>query len=188
VQRFNSTLGCFVHFHVIVPDGVFRADAAGAVVFREGPAPPGRARGRGLDAAPPSSARFGTDGRLLGSWMSLTGRWRRWRLRAPWTLSFRHGSPRLSWSPRRFNSSFSRALAVAGGRLLLTSRTARWSWPSWRTSGCRRRRRRSREREVPASILRERQRLGQGPKARATSRGRRCAATTTRARFEGLPG
>ena len=39
VQRFNSTLGCFVHFHVIVPDGVFRADDAGAVVFREGPAP-----------------------------------------------------------------------------------------------------------------------------------------------------
>ena len=42
VQRFDSTLGCFVHFHVIVPDGVFtRADDAadGAVVFREGPAP-----------------------------------------------------------------------------------------------------------------------------------------------------
>ena len=40
VQRFNSALGCFVHFHVIVPDGVFsRADDAGAVVFREGPAP-----------------------------------------------------------------------------------------------------------------------------------------------------
>ena len=39
VQRFNSTLGCFVHVHVIVPDGVFRADDAGAVVFREGPAP-----------------------------------------------------------------------------------------------------------------------------------------------------
>jgi hypothetical protein len=40
VQRFDSTLGCFVHFHVLVPDGVFtRADDAGAVVFREGPAP-----------------------------------------------------------------------------------------------------------------------------------------------------
>jgi hypothetical protein len=39
VQRFDSTLGCFVHFHVLVPDGLFRADAAGAVVFREGPAP-----------------------------------------------------------------------------------------------------------------------------------------------------
>ena len=39
VQRFDSTLGCFVHFHVIVPDGLFRADDAGAVVFREGPAP-----------------------------------------------------------------------------------------------------------------------------------------------------
>jgi hypothetical protein len=40
VQRFDSTLGCFVHFHVLVPDGVFtRADAAGSVVFREGPAP-----------------------------------------------------------------------------------------------------------------------------------------------------
>ena len=39
VQRFDSTLGCFVHFHVIVPDGVSRADDTGAVVFREGPAP-----------------------------------------------------------------------------------------------------------------------------------------------------
>ena len=40
VQRFDSTLGCLVHFHVLVPDGVFtRADDAGAVVFREGPAP-----------------------------------------------------------------------------------------------------------------------------------------------------
>jgi hypothetical protein len=40
VQRFDSTLGCFVHFHVLVPDGVFtRADAAGSVVFREGAAP-----------------------------------------------------------------------------------------------------------------------------------------------------
>src|SRR4051794_25191412 len=40
VQRFDSTLGWFVHFHVLVPDGVFsRADDASAVVFREGPAP-----------------------------------------------------------------------------------------------------------------------------------------------------
>ena len=39
MQRFDSTLGCFVHFHVLVPDGLFRADAAGAVVVREGPAP-----------------------------------------------------------------------------------------------------------------------------------------------------
>jgi hypothetical protein len=40
VQRFDSTLGCFVHFHVLVPDGVFsRADDAGAAVFRGGPAP-----------------------------------------------------------------------------------------------------------------------------------------------------
>ena len=39
VQRFDSTLGCFVHFHVLVPDGLFRADDAGAVVVREGPAP-----------------------------------------------------------------------------------------------------------------------------------------------------
>ena len=30
VQRFNSTLGCIVHFHVLVPDGLFRTDAAGA--------------------------------------------------------------------------------------------------------------------------------------------------------------
>ena len=28
-----------MHFHVLVPDGVFRADDAGAVVFREGHAP-----------------------------------------------------------------------------------------------------------------------------------------------------
>ena len=39
VQRFNSLLGCFVHFHVVVPDGVFLRDAEGAVTFREGPAP-----------------------------------------------------------------------------------------------------------------------------------------------------
>ena len=39
VQRFDSTLGCFVHFHVLLPDGLFRADDAEAVVFREGPAP-----------------------------------------------------------------------------------------------------------------------------------------------------
>jgi hypothetical protein len=40
VQRFNSTLGCFVHFHVLVPDGVFtRTEGDGSVVFREGPAP-----------------------------------------------------------------------------------------------------------------------------------------------------
>jgi hypothetical protein len=40
VQRFTGTLGCFVHFHVLVPDGVItRADDDGAVVFREGPAP-----------------------------------------------------------------------------------------------------------------------------------------------------
>jgi len=52
-----------------------------------------------------------------------------------------------------------------------TSRTVRWSWPSWRTSGCRRKRRRSRGREVPASILRERQRLEQRPKARRRREG-----------------
>src|ERR1019366_6846908 len=29
VQRFNATLGCFVHFHLVAPDGVFsRAEAA----------------------------------------------------------------------------------------------------------------------------------------------------------------
>ncbi len=40
VPRFDSTLGCFVQFHVLVPDGVFtRANGDGAVVFREGPAP-----------------------------------------------------------------------------------------------------------------------------------------------------
>jgi hypothetical protein len=35
VQRFDSTLGCFVHFHVLVPDGIFRADAAGAALMAE---------------------------------------------------------------------------------------------------------------------------------------------------------
>jgi hypothetical protein len=40
VQRFTGTLGCSVHFHVLVPDGVFtRVDEGGAVVFRQGPAP-----------------------------------------------------------------------------------------------------------------------------------------------------
>jgi hypothetical protein len=39
VQRFNSLLGCFVHFHVVVPDGVFSRDGEGAATFHEGPAP-----------------------------------------------------------------------------------------------------------------------------------------------------
>lgn len=39
VQRFNSLLGSFVHYHVVVPDGVFVRDAEGAVSFHEGPAP-----------------------------------------------------------------------------------------------------------------------------------------------------
>jgi hypothetical protein len=39
VQRFNATLGTFVHFHVIAPDGVFVRDAEGAVMFHEGRAP-----------------------------------------------------------------------------------------------------------------------------------------------------
>src|SRR5262249_26100541 len=34
VQRFNSLLGCFVHYHVVVPDGVFVRDGAG-VAFHE---------------------------------------------------------------------------------------------------------------------------------------------------------
>ncbi len=42
VQRFNSILGCFVHFHVLVPDGVFtRTD--GVFTRTEGD---GSARGR----------------------------------------------------------------------------------------------------------------------------------------------
>ena len=53
----------------------------------------------------------------------------------------------------------------------LTSRTARWSWPSSRTSGCRRKRHRSRGREVPASILLEWQRLEQRPKPRRRREG-----------------
>jgi hypothetical protein len=39
VQRFDGTLGSFVHFHVAVPDGVFRRAEGGAVTFHEGPAP-----------------------------------------------------------------------------------------------------------------------------------------------------
>jgi hypothetical protein len=38
VQRFNSLLGNFVHFHVIVPDGVF-VRRGETVTFHEGPAP-----------------------------------------------------------------------------------------------------------------------------------------------------
>jgi ribosomal protein S27E len=38
VQRFNSTLGSFVHLHVVALDGVFTRTGAG-VVFHEGPAP-----------------------------------------------------------------------------------------------------------------------------------------------------
>ena len=77
------------------------------------------------------------------------------------------------------------ALAVGGGRVWLTSRPARWSWLSWRTSDCLRLRRRSRGRGVPASILQEWQWLGPGPTARATSRERRGAARTTCARGGG---
>lgn len=39
VLRSDGTLGCFVHFHVMVPDGVFVRGAAGAVTFFETPAP-----------------------------------------------------------------------------------------------------------------------------------------------------
>jgi Putative transposase len=39
VQRFDGTLGGFVHFHVMVADGVFVRDAAGAITFFETPAP-----------------------------------------------------------------------------------------------------------------------------------------------------
>jgi Putative transposase/Transposase zinc-binding domain len=40
VQRFNATLGSFVHLHVLVPDGVFvREGQAQALAFHEGPAP-----------------------------------------------------------------------------------------------------------------------------------------------------
>ena len=48
VQRFNSTLGCFVHFHVLMPGGVFsRADDAGAArVSRRPRAHARRDRGR----------------------------------------------------------------------------------------------------------------------------------------------
>jgi hypothetical protein len=38
VQRFNATLGSFVHFHVMVPDLFTRTDE-GAVSFHDGPAP-----------------------------------------------------------------------------------------------------------------------------------------------------
>lgn len=40
VQRFNATLGSFVHLHVVALDGVFTREAPdGAVEFHEGPAP-----------------------------------------------------------------------------------------------------------------------------------------------------
>jgi ribosomal protein S27E len=39
VQRFNATLGCFVHFHVVAPDGVFTRAEDGAVTFHAGRAP-----------------------------------------------------------------------------------------------------------------------------------------------------
>ena len=53
MQRFDATLGCFMHFHVLVPDGVFaRADAEGVIGFREG-APPTRA-----DLAPSPRVEF----------------------------------------------------------------------------------------------------------------------------------
>jgi len=39
VQRFNATLGCFVHFHVVAPDGVFTRAEDGAVAFHAGRAP-----------------------------------------------------------------------------------------------------------------------------------------------------
>jgi hypothetical protein len=39
VQRFNATLGCFVHFHVVAPDGVFSRAEDGAVTFHAGRAP-----------------------------------------------------------------------------------------------------------------------------------------------------
>jgi len=39
VQRFHATLGCFVHFHVVVPDGVFRRAEDGTVTFHAGRAP-----------------------------------------------------------------------------------------------------------------------------------------------------
>src|SRR5271165_3226227 len=39
VQRFNATLGAFVHLHVVVPDGVFLARADQPLAFHEGPAP-----------------------------------------------------------------------------------------------------------------------------------------------------
>ena len=41
VQRFNSMLGCFVHFHLVVPDGVFTRTSkdAAAATFHRGPAP-----------------------------------------------------------------------------------------------------------------------------------------------------
>jgi hypothetical protein len=40
VQRFNATLGSFVHLHVVALDGVFlREGEPRALVFHEGPAP-----------------------------------------------------------------------------------------------------------------------------------------------------
>lgn len=39
VQRFNSMLGTFVHFHVVALDGTFTRGSGGAAVFHAGPCP-----------------------------------------------------------------------------------------------------------------------------------------------------
>ena len=39
VQRFDGTLGSFVHLHVVALDGVFTRSKDGAVVFHPGPTP-----------------------------------------------------------------------------------------------------------------------------------------------------
>jgi hypothetical protein len=48
VQRFNASLGCFVHFHVVAPDGVFSRAQDGVVTFHAGRAP---SRGEIADVA-----------------------------------------------------------------------------------------------------------------------------------------
>jgi hypothetical protein len=87
------------------------------------------------------------------------------RVRRPSRRAPRNWPPRPG-SRRRTAAPFWPALAVAGGRLWPTSRWSTLSWPSSRTSGCRRRRHQSRGRDVPASMVRERQRLERRLKAR----------------------
>jgi hypothetical protein len=86
----------------------------------------------------------------------------------------RRHRPHLARRPRSAWASSSRPAPARGGRNHPGAPRAADGGATARAGG------------VPASILRERQRLEQRPKARATSRGRRCAARTTCGEVRGL--